>query len=180
LQFIWYLREGRNSVLEQALLQKEFGSPEAYTGALTVEQHQPGRYLRLSKSSGRARRLQFQYRWLTGVGPQANFDEVTFDASSNLVLLTKKQKQSTAPFSQFSALRMREVAGKGASLWHLELLPQNGRPLLFVTSEQGDRKMLFEQSAPLAKAVSAIVRIPVKIFVAGNVWTPGWPPKEEH
>ena len=75
---------------------------------------------------------------------------------------------------------MREVAGRrgGGSLWHVELVPQKGRPPIpFVTSRGGERRAMFENAAPVAKAVSAIMDIPVQVFVAGNVWTPGWPPK---
>jgi hypothetical protein len=176
---LWYARQGRNSALEILVMQAEFGPPESFRGTLTVQEHKPGHYLRLSKSTSASRRLQFWNRWVIGTGRQAVFDEVTIDGSRGSVELKRKNKDTTALFSEFSAIRMREVAGGRdlSALWHIELIPQEGKPLPFVTSERGDRRAMFEQTAPVAKAVSAIMAIPVHVFVAGNIWTPGWPPK---
>jgi hypothetical protein len=176
---LWYVREGRNAALENLLLQSEFGPPEAFLGTLAVAEHQPGLSIRLCKSTREARLLQFLYRWLVGVGRQAIFDEVTFDGSRRLVELKRKNKHTTAAFSEFLAIRMREIAGKrGSTLWHVELVPLRGRAIPFVTSKmRADRKTSFEQTAPVAKAASAIMAVPVQVFVAGNVWTLGWPPK---
>jgi hypothetical protein len=121
--------------------------------------------------------LQFKYRWL-GTGRQAIFDEVTFDRARGVVEFKSKSKLTTIAFSEFSAIRMREMAGKPlVSLWHVELMPLKGKAIPFVTSGSTERKASFDQTAPVAKAVSAIVAVPVQVFVAGNVWTPGWPPK---
>jgi hypothetical protein len=176
---LWYAREGRSSALESILVESEFGSPAAFLGSLVVEESQPGSSLRLRKSTTAARWLQFQYRWLMGVGKQATFDEVAFDRSRCLVTMKKGSKQTTAGFSEFSAIRMREISGgRGAgSLWHVELLPHGGKAIPFVTSGIDDRKTAFEQTASIAKAVSAIMNLPVRVFVAGNIWTSGWPSK---
>ncbi len=117
-------------------------------------------------------------RWL-GMERQAIFDEVEFDRAAGVVHLKRKDKNRIAHFSEFSAIRMREIAGhRGAgSVWHVELVPCKGRATPFVTSVRGDRKAAFEHTAPVAKAASAIMKVPVQVFVAGNVWTPGWPPK---
>jgi hypothetical protein len=174
-----YVRGRRNSVLEQILVQSAFGSPEAFHGSLEVEKHVPGTFLRLRNSSAAARRLQFKYRWLVGSGRQAWFDEVTFDRSRGIVELRRKTKQRSIGFLECSAVRMQEVGGGRdlRSLWHVELIPRRGRAMPFVTSERGERSTTFEQTAPLAKAVAAIMEVPVHVYLAGNVWTAGWPPK---
>lgn len=179
LAVLWHVREGRNSTLEDILAQSEFGSPSVFHGTLSVAEHQPQTYLRLSKDSPATRRRQFYYRWVIGKGRQAVFDEVTFDGFRHLVGLKRKDKCKEAGFTEFTAIRMREVAmGRGGgSLWHIELLPREGRAIPFVTSVIGDRRAAFEHTATLAKAVSAIMAVPVQVCVAGNVWTPGWPPK---
>src|SRR5712692_1245391 len=86
---LWYVREGRNGALEHILAQSEFGSPGAFRGTLAIAEHQPGIYLRLSKSSGATSHLQFYYRWVAGKGRQAVFDEVTFDGFRRLVDLKR-------------------------------------------------------------------------------------------
>lgn len=175
---LWYVREGRNGALENILAQSEFGPPVAFRGSLVIEEHQPGSSLRLCKSTKATRRLQFRYRWL-GTGKQAIFDEVTFDGARRLVEMKKKSKQTIAGFAGFSSIRMREIAGGrgGGSLWHVELVSQRGKTIPFVTSEIYKREVIFAQTASVAKAVSAIMGLPVQVFVAGNIWTPGWPPK---
>ena len=176
---LWYIREGRNPALECQLRQNEFGSPHDFDGTLAVEEHRPGSYIRFCKSTKAARNMQFTYRWLIGIGPQAAYDEVSFDRSQRVVELKRKNCKAFG-FADFQAIRMREVAGGrgGGSLWHVELVPQKGTsPIPFVTSRRGDRRAMFENAVPVAKAVSAIMDIPVQVFVAGNVWTPGWPPK---
>lgn len=178
LAVLWYVREGRNSALEHILAQSEFGSPSAFRGTLSVAEHQPATYLRLSKGTPATHRLQSYYRWVAGKGRQAAFDEVTFDGFRHLIDLKRKDKYTEAEFTEFTAIRMREVAmGRGGSLWHIELLPRGGRAVPFVTSVIGDRRVAFEHAAALAKAVSTIMAVPVQVCVAGNVWTPGWPPK---
>jgi hypothetical protein len=175
-----YVREGRNAALEQQLKRIEFGSPLDFHGTLAVEEHRPGSYLRFCKSTDEARNLRFKYRWLVGVGPQAVFDEVTFDRSQGVAEL---QRKNSLPcnFSDFKAIRMREVAGgRGSgSYWHVELIPHKGKPAPFLTSQREDRRETFENTTPVAKAVSAIMDVPVQVFVAGNVWTLGWPPKAQ-
>ncbi|MFZ3201523.1 MAG: hypothetical protein ACLQMT_12840 [Candidatus Acidiferrales bacterium] len=179
LAILWYVREGRNSALEDILAQSEFGSPDGFQGTLSVAEYQPKTYLRLSEGSTASRRLKFYYRWVVGKGRQAVFNEVTFDGFRHLVQLKRKDEYTETAFAEFSALRMREVAAGrgGGSLWHIELLPRDGRAVPFVTSVWGDRRAAFEHAAALAKAVSAITALPVQVCVAGNVWTPGWPPK---
>lgn len=178
LVVLWYLREGRNEALEGLLTQTEFGPATAFHGSLAVEEHQPGVFLQLGKSSSEARWLQIKYRWLVGMGRQAIFDRVKFDGSRRLVELKKKNKLTVLAFSDFSSVRMREVAGKNlVSYWHVELVPQRGRAIPFVTSRISDRQTCFSETALVAKAVSQIMAIPAQVFVAGNVWTPGWPPK---
>jgi hypothetical protein len=123
--------------------------------------------------------LRFFYRWVAGFGRQAIFDEVIFDGDKVLVELKLKNKQTIASFSEFMAIGMREVAGGrgGGSVWHIELISHNGKATPFVTSVWGDRRAVFENTAPVAKAASEIMAIPVQVRVAGNIWTPGWPPK---
>jgi hypothetical protein len=57
------------------------------------------------------------------------------------------------------------------------MISQKGKTFPFVTSARGDREAGFENTASIAKAASAITALPIQVFVAGNVWTPGWPPK---
>lgn len=174
-----YIRGGRNDALEWIILNNELELPTVLHGTLTVEEHKPGIFLRFSESTAEARRLQFQYRWLQGIGRQAIFDEVVFDRSQNVVQFSKNGKIKTYNLREFSAIRMREVSGGRSllSVWHIELVPNRGQPIPFLTSTLGDRKTGFEHVAPIAKAVSAIMAIPVQVVVAGNIWTPGWPPK---
>ena len=176
---VWmYMREGRNEVLENLVVMTDCNSRLVFRGTLAVEEHRAGAFLRLSKSTQETRRVQLWYRWF-GVGRQAIFDEVTFDHARGVVELRRKDKRTAARLSEFSAIRMREVAqGRGStSFWHIELIPHKGRARLFVSSVIGGRQASFAHTAPLAKAVSMIVGIPVQVVVAGNIWTPGWPPK---
>jgi hypothetical protein len=177
--FLVYVRGGRNAALENLIAMTEFRSPKIFCGTLAVENYKPGKSLRLCTSTAASNRLQFWYRWVIGNGPQAIFDEVIFDGSLGSVELKKKNTQTTALFSEYSAIRMRETApGRdGCTAWHIELVPLRGRVFPFATSERGDRKTTFEQAASVAKAVSAIMAIPVQVSVAGNIWTPGWPPR---
>ena len=179
LAALWYAREGRNSVLEHTVKAGAFRSPVDFRGSLVVEHSQPGSYLRLCTSTPAASRLHFLYRWIIGWGRQAKFDEVIFDGGKGLVELKTRNRQRTARFSEFMAIRMREVAGgrSAGSVWHVELISHKGKATPFVTSEWGDRRMTFESTAPVAKAASEIMAVPVQVRVAGNVWTPGWPPK---
>ncbi len=181
LAISWYLREGRHDALEQLVAHNDFGTPAAFRGTVDVQENRSGTYLRLSNNTKESRAWQFWYRWLVGIGRQANFDEVTFDASRQQIDLTKNEQHTTFGFSEISAIRMRETrAGKGGgSLWYLELIPHEGKAVPFATSAPGDRKTMFERSAAVAKAASLIISVPVQVFVAGNVWTPGWPPKKQ-
>ncbi len=178
LAVLWHRREGRNGALEDMVARSEYGALDKFHGTLSMAEHQPGIYLRLWKYTPANRRVQFYYRWIVGKGQQAVFDEVIFDGLRQVVELRRKDKQKDVAFAEFAALRMREVAtGRGGSLWHIELLPRKGRAIPFVTSVISDRRTTFENTAVLAKAVSAILAVPVQVRVAGNVWTPGWPPK---
>ena len=186
LMIATYVYPGRRSeVLENRIAINECGSLTAFRGTLAVEEYKPGSYLRLSKSTAESRRLQFRYRWLSGLGRQAIFDEVIFDRSQATVTLTRKKKRSALPFSTFSAVRMREFAGGGRggsySLWHLELVPTQGRPIRFATSVTGvlgERGIIFEDSAPLAKAASTITSLPIQAYVSWRAL--GWPPSDYH
>jgi len=179
LAILVLLRQGRNEALEQMLTHSDFGAPTVFQGTLIVEEFQPGNFLRLSNNTKEARQMQFLYRWVIGTGKQAIFDEVAFDGARRVVDLRTKAKRSAVGFSNFSAIRMREVAsGRGGnSLWHLELINQSGKATPLLTSALGNRKAKFEQTAALAKAVSIIMNFPIQVYVAGTTWTPGWPPK---
>src|ERR1700741_1913312 len=171
------VRGGRNYTLEQTVALDEFASPSEFHGTLVA--NQIGSRLQLSSSTKEARRLRFLYRWIMGSGPQAKFDEVAFDGPRGLVEMRAGDKLTSRRFSEFSTLRLRErSAGRGGgSLWHLELIQCDGKAIPFVSSAIGDRKFMFEQTAAVAKAISVITSLPIQIFVAGNIWTPGWPPK---
>lgn len=176
---LWIVREGRNGVLERILVEKDFGNPEGFRGSLVVEEYRRGNYLRISARAPNARWLRFKYRWLVGMGPQAILDEVTFDRSTATVTTNRKNRCQVLLFSALSAVRMRErAAGRTlASLWHVELIPLRGRPILIATSLQGDRVATFDETARLLKSISAVTDLPMHVRVAGNIWTPGWPPK---
>jgi len=167
----------RNEVLEQWIALGKCGPAESFLGTLDISEKRPG-LLRLAKSSQKTKWLQFQYRWLTGLSSQATWDEVLFDGSRGLVELKRKQRVSSYLFSKFSAIRLREISqGEAGSLWHMELLAVEGKNVVFATSARGNRQTAFENSAGLARAISAITSLPVHVVTAGNVWTPGWPPK---
>jgi len=108
LAILWYLREGRHPTLEQIVAYSDFGAPTAFRGTLSVEENRSGTYLRLSKRTKEARAWQFWFRWIVGVGRQANFDEVRFDGTRQQIELTRKEKHLTFGFSEVSAIRMRE------------------------------------------------------------------------
>jgi hypothetical protein len=163
--------------LEEIVEHGKISPIDSFRGTLAVEEDRPNFLLRLRKNS-EEQRLQLLYCWVIGVGRQAGFDEVTFDGSLRSVELTKKNKHRNVPFSEFSAVRMREIAGKYVSVWHLELVSLQGPRLLFLSSEREDRQKGFERTAPVAKAVSAILSLPVHVVVDGKVWTHGWPPKD--
>jgi hypothetical protein len=172
-----YIRQGRNHVLEEMVEHGEIGPIESFRGTLAVEENRPNFFLRLVKNS-KEQRLQFLYRWVIGKGRQANFDEVTFDGSRRSVELARKNKRSDMPFSEFSAVRMREDARRYVSVWHVELISAKGPRLLFLSSDCEERQTGFERTASIAKAVSTIMCLPVQVFVDGKVWTHGWPPKK--
>ncbi len=173
-----FVRQGRHAVLEEIVANDDLGPPETFRGTLVVEENRPASYLRLHNSTRAARAWHFWYRWVAGAGPQANFDEVTFDASLQQIELTKKEERTTFRSSEIAAIRLRERgAGKSGSAWYLELIACEGRPIPFATSAMGDRQTMFERSAAVAKAAARILSVPVQVVVAGNVWTWGWPPK---
>jgi hypothetical protein len=171
-----YRRQGRNAVLEGMIGCGEVAPLAAYRGTLAITDLKPGSFLRLRKDSD-AGRLQFKYRWITGVGPQAIFDEIIFDNSQRAVELVRNTQRRSRAFAEFSAIRLRESSGEHGSIWHLELIPQRGKTLLFLTSERQERRAGFERTGVVAKAVAAISCVPVQVVVDGNAWTPGWPPK---
>lgn len=172
------LRGGRNYALEQIVMQAQFRSLNAFRGTLVVGDNQPGSRLQLSSSTKESRKLRFYYRWIFGSGPQAKFDEVTFDGPGGVVEMRTRGNLASRRFSELSTIRLRErSAGRGGSLWHLELIQCDGKVILFVSSAIGDREIMFERTAVVAKAISGIASLPIQVFVAGNVWTPGWPPK---
>jgi hypothetical protein len=174
-----FVRQGRHAVLEDIVANDDLGPPETFRGTLVVEENRPGSYLRLRNSTRAARAWHLWYRWVAGTGPQANFVEVTFDASLQQIELKRKEESATFRFSEIAAIRLRERgAGKSGSMWYIELIPCEGKPVPFATSAIGDRETMFEHSAAVAKAASRVASVPVHVVVAGNVWTSGWPPKK--
>jgi hypothetical protein len=174
-----FVRQGRHAVLEEIVANDDLGPPEAFRGTLVVEENRPGGYLRLRNSTRAARAWHFWYRWIAGTGPQANFSDVTFDASLQQVELTKKEKSTTFRFSEMAAIRLRErSAGKSGSMWYLEFIPHEGKAMPLAASAIGNRQTMFERTAAVAKAAARIAAVPVQVVVAGNVWTSGWPPKK--
>ena len=170
-------RQRRNAALEEWIALGKCGPPISFEGTLNIEENRAG-FLRLSKSTDQSKWLQFQYRWLSAIREQAGYDEVIFDGSRAAVDLRKKDKVISLPFAKFSAVRMRELSqSEAGSLWHFDLVTVEGQNVLFATSARGNRRLMFENSAGLAKTISAITSLPVQVLVAGNVWTPGWPPK---
>ena len=169
-------RRIRSEALEQWIAEGKCGPVSSFAGTLAVEQAGSG-FLRLVKND-EAARLQFKYRWMSAIREQAGYDEVTFNVSQHLVELKKKDKVTRLPFGNFSAIRMRELSqSEAGSLWHFDLLAPNGKHVMFISSARGERRAMFENSAGLAKAISEITSLPVQVVLAGNIWTPGWPPK---
>jgi len=178
-----FKRQGRNAVLEQMLSVGDFGSPEAFHGRLVVQEHRQGVYLQLGpdsvpttwwKAFNRSM-LDLNYRPLF-VAP---IREATFDGRSCQITLRTKKSTKTAGFGEFTAIRMREFAlGRSlTSVWIIELIPQKGKAIQITASPAGSREASFNYTAPVVKAISAITGLPIQVHVAGNVWTPGWPPK---
>ena len=177
LLLVVFLRQGRNARLSRSSHSENRERPSG-SWAPWPWKNKPGVLLRLAKSTKDARNLQLRYR-LLGVGRQATFDQVSFDRYASVVRLKKKGKETSASFLQYSAIRMRETfTGRGGvSTWQLELVPRAGRATPFVTSASGFRQASFEHTAPVAKAAAEIMQVPIHVCVAGNAWTPGWPPK---
>ena len=174
--FIRQNRRPRSEVLEQWIARGKCGPITSFEGTLAVEQAGQG-FLRLTKTDA-AQRLQFKYRWLSAICEQADYDQVTFDARQHVVELKKKEKVIHLPFANLSAIRMRELyQGDSGSLWHFDLLAADGKIVMFISSARGDRRNMFENSAGLAKTISEITSLPVQVLLAGNIWTPDWPPK---
>src|ERR1700761_2857966 len=176
---VWLLREGRHPALEQIVARRGFASPSAYQGTLVVEEHSAS-HLILAMSTQEARTRHIWYRWIVGVGLQPNFDKVTFDAKSGRATLSKKENETVLPFSDIGAIRMRErkIGKHGLCVWRLDVITRENKAIPFTSSASGQREAVFEQTAALAKAVGTIASVPVQVFVAGNIWTPGWPPKK--
>jgi hypothetical protein len=169
-------RSGRSTVLEQWIAQGKCGPITSFEGTLAVEQAGQG-FLRLVKNE-EASRLQFRYRWLSAIREQAGYDVVVFDNKQHVVELTKQDKVTRLPFGKFSAIRMRELSQQEAgSLWHFDLVEAKGKYVLFLSSARGNRRMMFENSAGLAKTISLITSLPVQVELSRHVWTPGWPPE---
>lgn len=167
---------GRNEILEQWIAEGKCGPITSFEGTLAVEQASPG-FLRLTKNA-QACQLQFRYRWLSAIREQAGYDTVIFDRSRHVVEMKKKDKVTMVPFGKIFAIRMRELYQMDAgSLWHFDLVEAEGKYLMFASSARGNRRMMFENSAGLAKAISDITSLPVQVELSGNVWTPGWPPE---
>jgi hypothetical protein len=181
LVIVWYVREGRNAALGQIVADGDFGTALKFDGTLVAEEDRRGEYLRLGRSTKKVRDWYFWYRWLAGVGEQAKFDKVELDSSRQQVAPGRKGNRHDIAFLEVVAIRMREIkAGKnGRSAWNLELVTRDGKSLPFATSAGSYRRVSFENSAGVAKAASAIAGVSVQGYVAGNVWTPGWPPKSK-
>lgn len=164
---------GRSQVLEQWIAQGKCGPITSFEGTLAVEQTSPG-FLRLVKNE-EASRLQFRYRWLSAIREQAGYDLVVFDSKQHVIELTKKEKVTRLPFGNFSAIRMREISQQEAgSLWHFDLVEAKGKYVIFVSTARGNRRMMFENSAGLAKAISDITLLPVQVELSRHVWDPDW------
>lgn len=172
-----FVRGGRNQALEDSLAHDEFGPATAFRGTLLVEENRRGEFLSMARQTAEARWLQFWYRWIVGSGPPAVFDQVTFDGARRTLEMKKKDHVTELSFSECAAVRMKERAGRGVSLWNLDVLKSDGKAIPLVASVLGERKSSFERSAAVAKAMSEVIGVPVQVSVAGNVWTPGWPPK---
>ncbi len=174
--FILQNRRVRSETLEHWIAEGKCGPVSSFGGTLAVEQAGSG-LPRLVKND-EAARLQFKYRWMSAIREQAGYDEVTIDRSRHVIELKEKDRVTSLPFGRFSAVRMQELSqGEAGSLWHFDLVAVEGKNVRFVSSARGDRRTMFENSAGLAKAISAITSLPVQVVVAGNIWTPGWPPK---
>jgi lipopolysaccharide export LptBFGC system permease protein LptF len=171
-----HFRQGRSEVLEQWIAQGKCGPIFSFEGTLTVEQASQG-FLRLTKTA-EAGRLQFKYRWLSAIREQSDYDEVTFDIRQHLVELKRKNKVTRLPCGNFSAIRMREISQENSgSLWHFDLLARDGKYVMFVSSARGNRRVMFENSAGLAKTISDITTLPAHVVLSGNVWSSDWPPE---
>jgi hypothetical protein len=176
LAVLWYVREGRKEAHEQIVAKNDFGRPEEFRGSMLVQEYRPSEYLRLAKSTTSARLLQFYYHWIGRVRPQAKFDDVAFNAPWNVIELSKEDESITINFSEIAATRRREGAEQElVSIWHIELIAREAKPIPLAASKMGDRRMMFEPAAVLAKAASRILARPVHGFVPRNVWTAGWP-----
>jgi hypothetical protein len=178
-----YIRQSHNFVLEQMLAEHDFGSPETFRGNLIVKDYRPGFFLKLGPDTAPVTWWTQLFRriWAPKLRPLfvAPIQEAHFDGSLRQVTLRTKNGSRVARFDEFSAVRMREfAAGKSlTSFWIVELIPQKGRPIRIVESPHGSREAAFNHTAPLLKAISAIIGLPMQAYVAGNIWTPGWPPK---
>jgi hypothetical protein len=57
---------------------------------------------------------------------------------------------------------MREIYQENSgSLWHFDLLAREGKYVMFVSSASGGRRVMFENSAGLAKTISNISALPI-------------------
>jgi hypothetical protein len=174
-----FIRQGRNKVLEEILTLRDFGPPGKFRGRLIVEDYRPGDYLKLVRHTGKVGWLELLSRWNMRMLRSSPLDEVTFDGSTHFVVLRKNDNSTSIAFNDVTAIRMREIPlGRSVtSLWVVELIRKRGKPIAIADSPGGGREVAFEYTAPLVKAISAITGLPMQAYVAGNVWTPGWPPK---
>ncbi|HYL69486.1 MAG TPA: hypothetical protein VEX69_09990 [Candidatus Limnocylindria bacterium] len=178
-----HIRQGHNAALEQTLAEHDFGSPETFRGNLIVREHRSGVFLKLGPDTTQVTWWRQLFRRI--LAPKlrplfvAPIQEADFDGSLRQVTLRTKNDSRVVRFDEFSAIRMREfAAGKSlTSFWTVELIPHKGRPIRIVESPRGSREAAFNHTAPLLKSISAITGLPMQVHVAGNVWTPGWPPK---
>jgi hypothetical protein len=178
-----YIRQGHNTVLERMLAENDFGLPEVFRGNLIVIDYRPRVFLKLGPDTAPVTWWNRVSRWIWAPKFRPLFvapvQEADFDGSARQITLRTKKGSRLARFNEFSAIRMREFpAGKSlTSFWIIELIPQKGSRIRIVESPHGGRQAAFEYTAPLLKAISAITSLPMQVHVAGNVWTPGWPPK---
>jgi hypothetical protein len=94
---------------------------------------------------------------------------VRFDASRRVFETSRSEKIRARTFSDFTAVVMREGpirVGRTPQgmAWFIELQPQSGLRV-YVTLSEGDfdREGSFQNAAPLAKAIAAIMRLPVRV-----------------
>jgi hypothetical protein len=94
---------------------------------------------------------------------------VRFDASRRVVETSRDEKIRVRPFSDFAAVRMRELPVQAGRVpqglgWSIELWPRAGIRLpVTLSAGDYDREASFQNAAPLTKAIAAIMRLPVQV-----------------